>query len=445
MSSRREKIQKFKDAYKAVYYMVNDTVIDIVAATVIATFTKCDPIWLLVVGGSGAGKSELINCFNKVDFVHPVSELTENTLLSGMNTGGNEPSLLTTIGARGCISMKDYTSILSMRREKRDVILGQLREVYDGAYEKKTGNGKNPSWTGKVHFIGGVTEAVYDESGESASMGRRNIHYVMPEQDRMITARTARNNRRGTDMADKREHLQNMAKEMVEGIIEEMPAILPPLSYDFSERLLVVSNFATKIRTPPIRNFRRELTLATSEEMPMRMSEQLHAIAETLQFMYDDELPEELQQAVIKIAFDSVPKPKRICLRLLAQYSTCTTKGIAIKLKYPTETAKEWLQDLNILDVISRVAGGGVGTVDRWRIKNSFRDIMIEYDGIVRKIEDLILDDDDAIEPYEEEVDPIVALEQRKMQHAERIFGEDIDKAHVAEQAEVANRLFDKM
>ena len=411
------RIENIKEAYKKIFYIEDDFSLDLTAAVVASTLLlKSDPIWVIIIGAPSSGKSELINAFSKVKFVYPVSDMTENTLLSGMANTVNEPSFLKQMGTYGCIAMKDYTSILSMRAEKRSVILGQLREVYDGSYEKKTGNGKNPSWVGKANFIGGATEAIYAVEEESASMGRRNIHYVLPEQDRIQTARIARKNRQDDEgIKLKRAHLQNMITEYMEELSKALPTVLPSVPEEISENLIELADFATQARTPAHRNFKRQLTLATSKEMPMRMSEQLHMLGEIFIYLYEGILNEQQEWGLYKIALDSIPKQKLMALKFLATYNSSTTKGLALPLKYPTDTVREWLEDLNVLNLIDREPGKdkkGKTTqrIDVWKIKPRYRDLIFKYCPDLERIEkDVLLDEDDA-----ESYDPGYVFQERQ-------------------------------
>lgn len=405
-------IQDIKNEYKKVFYIEDDFVIDLLTATVISTYLKCDNIWTLVVGPSSGGKSELINIFFKLKFVHQVSDMTENTLLSGMATGDQEASFLKRMGPLGCIAMKDFTSILSMRQEKASIIMGHLREVYDGYIEKKTGNGRNPSWKGKATFIGGVTEAIYNASDESASMGRRNILYVLPPQDRKLTARMSQKNKADGQKKEKITHIQELVKEYIEEQISNLPEILPVVEDGLMNELIDLADFSTHARTPTTRNYRGEMTLATSLEMPMRMLDQLTALAQVFMIMYNGVLPEETKKGLFKIALDSIPKQKRLTLRELATYDTATTKGIAIAVMYPTEIARNWLGDLNVLGLIDRLPPLIVAGPDRWRLKDQYKELLIKYDGIVPKKEDLNLEDDYYGEESEE-LDPGELLERK--------------------------------
>jgi hypothetical protein len=402
-------IQDIKNEYKKTFYLEDDFVIDLLIATVISTYLKCDNIWTLIVGPSSGGKSELINMFFKLKFVHQISDMTENTLLSGMATGDTEASFLNRMGPLGCIAMKDFTSILSMRQEKASIIMGQLREVYDGYIEKKTGNGRNPKWNGKATFIGGVTEAVYNSSDESASMGRRNILYVLPPQDRKKTARMSQANKADGNKKEKIHAIQEMVRDYVNEQISNLPEILPVIKEDVIEKLIDLADFSTHARTPTTRNYKGTMTLVTSLEMPMRMLDQLVALAQVFTIMYG-ELNEQLVNGLFKIALDSIPKQKRLSLRELATYETVTTKSLAVTLGYETDVARMWLQDLSVLGLVNRLPPATVGEPDRWRLQEEYKKLMIEYDGIVAKNEALTVDSDYYSEESEE-LDPGLAME----------------------------------
>jgi hypothetical protein len=387
-------IQDIKNEYRKIFYLEDDFVIDLLVATVISTYLPCDNIWTLIVGGSSSGKSELINIFFKLKFVHQISDMTENTLLSGMATGDTEASFLKRMGPLGCIAMKDFTSILSMRQEKASIIMGQLREVYDGYIEKKTGNGRNPMWAGKATFIGGVTEAIYNASDESASMGRRNILYTLPPQDRKKTARMSQANKADGSKKEKITEIQEMVRDYVNDMVINLPNELPRIDESFMEELIDLADFSTHARTPTSRNYKGTMTLVQSLEMPMRMLDQLVALAQVFAIMYGGELSQELKNGLFKVALDSIPKQKRLALKELARYNTVTTKGLAIELKYDTETARQWLQDLNVLALIDRLPPLQAAQPDRWQLKDPYKELMIKYDHVESVKEDLHLEDD---------------------------------------------------
>ncbi len=110
-------------------------------AGIVANYAEGDVVWPLLVGPSGCGKSELITAVTSAPGVWPLSSLTPQTLLSGFERKGEPASLLLQIGAFGILAFKDLTTVLTMHREARSQIIGQLREVADGKTEKSFGNG----------------------------------------------------------------------------------------------------------------------------------------------------------------------------------------------------------------------------------------------------------------------------------------------------------------
>jgi hypothetical protein len=110
--------------------------IDAVLATAAAERLSGDPLWLLVISGPGATKTETVQTLMGCG-AHVTSTIqSEGALLSASSrrersktaTGG----LLRKIGDRGILVIKDVTSILSADRNVRASVLAAVREIYDG-------------------------------------------------------------------------------------------------------------------------------------------------------------------------------------------------------------------------------------------------------------------------------------------------------------------------
>jgi len=403
----KDKIDELKKIYKDVFYLEEDMILNVIVAITVAAKLEGDPIWLLIIGGPSSGKSELCQSLGTIPFVHSVSTLSENTFLSNMpSSGGKENSLLHRIGPKGVLVMKDYTSILSMRAEKRDVIISQMREIYDGAISKESGNGKSESWKGKLNWIGAVTESVYLKEDESAGMGRRTINYVMPSQDRRkTTMRAVKNNK---DSKEKRDRIQAIFNETIMEIVENLiDKPLPDISEEFTEELVDLADFITEVRSPTERNFRGELVLVPSSEMPMRVFQMFLTLARILILLNDGEVTDEIRGILYKIAMDSIPKPRRLALGLLAQYDKITTKGAAQLIRYPTETMRTWLENVNVLGICERKTTGlNMVGPDTWVMNEPYRTMMLKYDHLER-INDVLADKSEEVSPSSNEINPL--------------------------------------
>ena len=131
------------------YLLLDDyTVVDIILAVIIANLFKIDPLWMLITGASSTAKTELLQALDKLPISFFISDLTMNTLVSGKKGASLLPRL-----DKKIIVMKDFTTILSKRPDDLKIIMGHLREVYDGKFVKSYGTGDTVNWTGHVGLL----------------------------------------------------------------------------------------------------------------------------------------------------------------------------------------------------------------------------------------------------------------------------------------------------
>ena len=374
------KIEQVIEEYQKVFYLEDTSVIPLICAVTIQSAMDGDPIWIWLVGGSSSGKTEIINAVTGVKNVRQISTLTENTFLSGFRKkDGEETSLLRQIGPTGVIVMKDFTSILSMNSEKQQAVMGQLREVFDGFITKATGTGKTLSWKGKINLIAGVTEAIHADGEKFNKMGTRNLFYTFPEQNRKKTTRRAMQN--AGQIKFLRANIQDIFTEYIHYMISNFDKKVITLPEDVLQDIEDLTDFVAICTTGVVRNYRGEMELMLSANMPMRHASQAIGLGTTFMKMNDGVLPKWGKDLIYKTALDSIPKQRRMCLTVLAQYQEQTTTEIAMKLGYETDLVGKWLADLNALKVCERRKGTDNGK-NRWSMKEEYRKIVQRYDGI---------------------------------------------------------------
>jgi hypothetical protein len=179
------------ETFRRHLYLPDVMVIDVVLATYVANLMHGDPVWALVVGASGRGKTETIAALNGRSDVHALSSLTAQTFASGFK--GRDSSLLHRLERdnKTFLTLKDLTTVLSMHRDARAEVFAQLREIYDGAYRKEFGSGVTVEWEGRLGFLAGVTPAIDQHHSATAALGERFLYLRLPEvARRRISART---------------------------------------------------------------------------------------------------------------------------------------------------------------------------------------------------------------------------------------------------------------
>ena len=209
-----------------------------------------DPIWLLLISGSGNAKTETVQALDGIGATITSTISSAGALLSvtarkeraDNATGG----LLCKLGNRGLLVIKDVTSILSSDRNSRAEVLAALREVYDGRWSRNVGTdgGKTLDWTGRIICVDAVT-TVWDRAHEViASMGDRFVLVRMDStQGRQAAGRHAiRNTGREAVM---RAELSDAVAQMMAGI--DLAGVT--LTDAETDRLLAAADLVTLART----------------------------------------------------------------------------------------------------------------------------------------------------------------------------------------------------
>jgi hypothetical protein len=125
-----------KGVFNKWLYFEDDRIIDVSMAVAVANHFKGDPLWLLIAGAPSNSKTEVLRSLDGHPDCYFLSSLSSKTLVSGKETkGGGEPSSLPRLTNKLLI-LKDFTSILSLRHGDQKEVLGQLREIADGQYDR---------------------------------------------------------------------------------------------------------------------------------------------------------------------------------------------------------------------------------------------------------------------------------------------------------------------
>jgi hypothetical protein len=326
-----------------------------------------DPVWALIIGPPGSGKTELLNGLVRLPDVHPAATMTEAALLSGtpakQKADDARGGLLRVIGDHGIILCKDFGSVLSMNRDARAMVLAALREIYDGSWTRHVGTdgGRTLHWSGKVGLIAGCTPAIDRHHAVMGSMGERFALYRLPETDGEAQATRALGN------FGNEHRIRAEISEAVSDLFAGIACDTGPRDLTDAERTRIIdlAGLAVRCRSAIERDpYTRDIELIPEPEAPGRLAGMLARVLAGLEAIGCP--PADCWSVLRKLALDSMPAVRRSVLEhLIATDKTLTTTAIGEALQYPTTTVRRALEELAAFGVLHRQAGGH-GTADTW-------------------------------------------------------------------------------
>jgi hypothetical protein len=345
--------------------------LDVMLGAVAANRLEGDPVWLLLVGPPGGGKSELLTAVSQLDGAHPTGTLTEASLLSGTpkreKATDAKGGLLRAIGDQGIIVCKDFGSVLSMNRDARAAVLAALREVYDGAWTRHVGvdGARTLSWKGRVGFVGGCTPTIDRHHAVMGAMGERFTLYRLPDVDPDVQAREALRH-------SGRE--RTMRAELAQAARAVLTDLNQPRDRDDREtdQLIALATLVVKARSAVERDgYSREIELVPGSEAPTRLVVVLDRLLAGLDAIGCDRA--EAFRVVTKAALDGIPALRLAVLTTLEAEDDLGTNTIAEAVRHPAQTTRRALEDL-VAHALVECERQGEGKAHRWKLSTFAQD-----------------------------------------------------------------------
>jgi len=333
-------------------------VVYVALATALSCRLDSDPVWMILVGPSSSGKTELLRMFEGKIIEH-VTSLTENALVSNYNSGkdkdGNPttPSLLNRLH-RKCLIIKDMSEVITGAKEKTAKTWGVLRDAYDG-YVNRAGGGAvaNNRIDCKFSFLAAATKAieVFDDA-ENKALGQRFMHWEIISAD-----------------SDERENLfyrclglgktsdiwrkeyQTKIAEFLERWMHSLP---DELDCDV-DGLFHLSELAAAVRTPVIRNKyeRHAVTAEPEPEYGIRLGKQIYMVGCLVKAMGGN-----AKRVMRRLALSSMmPSARRKILEVVNQRGRVTPDDLADAVKVSERVIGRHIEDLCLLGIVARSGG----------------------------------------------------------------------------------------
>lgn len=364
--------------------------LDAMLATAAVERLDGDPLWLLLISGSGNAKTETVQALAGVGAIIVGAIASEGALLSASpkreRTKDSTGGLLRQVGPRGVLAIKDVTSILTMSREVRGQVLSALREVYDGHWVRNVGTdgARSLVWEGRIAVVGAVTTA-WDQAHDVISqMGDRFVLLRMDSnQHRPAAAHNAIRNT-GTEITMRQE-----LSAAVAGVIAGLQTKDPIALTDAEEQVVIAAaDIVTRARTGVIFDYRGDVVDSHAPEMPTRFAKELTQVVRGAAALGIDR--ERAMKLAVRCARDSMPPLRLLVLLDVTKYPGTTTQDVRKRIGKPRSTVDRQLQALQMLGLLTcreetryTASGVGAGTVWHYSIADGIDVAALAYSSLV--------------------------------------------------------------
>jgi AraC-like DNA-binding protein len=367
-------LEEIKQKVRESYYMEDDTIIDVAIACIIANRLQLgDPTWLVIIGASSGGKSQILRPLAMTDrkYIHQIDDLTENTFLSGgVAKGGKDISFLNTqVGKAGMLSISDLTVLFSRNAESRNAILSQFRMLYDGEMTKRVGNKEDSvHWKGYIGVIAGSTPSIYSHMEDVADMGERFMYFRMKPYDERKATKIALSRKSFGRKLD--EELAELYGQYIVDVVRNAKADTIEITEQEQTHIIDIAILAEKMRTVnKIDKYTKDIERIPTPAMPMRTALQITNFAKALKIMRGGELSEADIDILYWLGFSLANEEKRAVIKILCESSYgISAQTIADQIGLSTPVIRSVLQNLASTKVIER---NGDSNNLTWQIKDA--------------------------------------------------------------------------
>ena len=338
---------RLKQLYKSSIHIPDENVLDIIYATIIANRRPGQPLWLILIGASGSGKSSYLEVIKGNEIISRDS-LKVHTLISDYRVAKEDISLLPQLHQKTLI-LTDLSSILTLPADQQETIWGQLREAYKGRFEYHSGV-RHVSFECRFGLIAAAVPLLNIERELLRSLGERffYFHIKYGEYDRQ----KAGNNIKA--MWDKENRRYNILSNASRNFLDNFK-VDNSINLEAEEKNWVVSicDLVSLLRSSVYRDrYRRWILERPSIEVHSRLSMQFLKFTWALKQLGIMDF----KKVIMKLAFSSVPSLRLSVISRCAQLGSITQKELSSHTGLPHQRISEIFQELIALKAIKEKA-----------------------------------------------------------------------------------------
>lgn len=172
--ARNPSLNELYTVYKKWLYLEDTKRIDIVLATYLTQYLEGTPIWLVLVGNSGDGKTEQVMALKDCENFKVLHKISSRALVSGMK---DAPDLAPELNGK-VVVFPDMAQILQLSPQDKAEIWSQLRDLYDGYAGTASGTGKRVQYEGlRVTLLACSTPKIDSQILVHQDLGTRELIY----------------------------------------------------------------------------------------------------------------------------------------------------------------------------------------------------------------------------------------------------------------------------
>jgi hypothetical protein len=307
-------------------------------------FKDSKPIWIVVIGKPGSGKSFIAKLFEQIPDIITIDTMTPVALA----TAGTGSSLLFEVTDKVLI-VSEFSAISSMRPEQKAMLFGFLRAAYDGSFVRATGQGKI-EWQGRFGMIACSTDAIEREQLLASQLGERFLYVRLnPDIDSIMESAM----KMTTKTTSKIDTLQKKMLNIWEDALKvKVQTSLPADTVEFTKHM---SKVIAKCRTPVQRDsYTKEITFPVENgEVSTRLLQQMLVLAMSAKTLGIQE-----QSIIKRIALDCIPKTRAKIIQVIKHTTgLLSAEQIAQAVKLSRRMVYYYLEDMEFLEILQNVKG----------------------------------------------------------------------------------------
>jgi hypothetical protein len=308
------------------------------------------PAWTLAIAPPGSMKTDLLESFRGLPGVHFVDEVTTNTFLSGkVDERGKKrtkpASWLHRIGNDGVLIAADFSTFTSNPKTLQ-VILAQLRRIYDGNFSREFGTDDNMEergWQGRLTVFAGAVPDIDGHYSLFQKLGERFVRVRWPRAGGVETGLQAMEHKQ-----DVTEELRAAVRSLMLPILST-PQMAPAIPEAIKRKIANLSELIALARTYIERDgHSREASGIPVTEGNTRLPQELCQIARGSALLDGRSEVNNLDYAsVCRVAFDSLPPARISVLKAIIARKSPHSLGL------PKATIDRAIEDLQFAGILS--------------------------------------------------------------------------------------------